>query len=109
MADTVKEDPMIQDNTAILRQMVKGYMKVVNVAINDMAPKYIILSLIQRTLEFIKLELEANIFEGRETNEDKLDLLTVDDGKQNKIDELVSRETSVGKAIQLVKNMSMPT
>ena len=108
ITDSVKEDPMIQDNTVILAKMVRAYMKVINTAVIDITPKYIILNLIQGTIEFIKLELEANIFESRETNSDKLDLLTLDENKQNKIDELTNMEASVGKAIELVKNIALP-
>ena len=108
ISESIKQDPMIQDNTSILAKMVRAYMKVINTAVIDITPKYIILNLIQGTIGFIKLELESSIFEGRETNSDKLDLLTLDENKQKKIDELLSMEASVGKAIELVKNISLP-
>ena len=107
ISKSVKEDPKIQDQTVTLHNMVKLYMKVINTAIMDMTPKYIILHLIQGTLSFVKLELAAGIFEGRDTDADKLDLLEIAKDEQTKIDELVSMEASVKKAIELVKNVPM--
>jgi dynamin GTPase len=105
ITDTVREDSVIQDQSVILHKLVRSYMKVINTAIVDMTPKYIVLNLIQGTMSYIKFQLQANIFDKRETNEDKLELLEIEEGEQNKIDELVKRETSVRKAIELMKNM----
>ena len=104
MPDSVKEDSMIQNQTLILHKMVKSYIKVINTAIIDMTPKYIILNLIQGTISFVIMQLEASIFEERETNAEKLELLEIDKQVQNKIDELLRTETSIKKAIELVKN-----
>ena len=107
ITDTVKEDSVIQDQSSILQKLVQSYMKVINTAIVDMTPKYIVLNLIQGTMSYIKLQFQANIFDNRETNEEKLELLEIEEGEQNKIDELVKREASVRKAIDLMKNMPM--
>jgi len=101
--DTVKEDALIQDQTSILHKMVKSYMKVVNTGIIDMTPKYIILNLIQGTISYMKLQFEASIFEARETNEEKLQLLEIEEGEQQRIDDLLKMEEAVKNAIELVK------
>ena len=107
ITDTVKEDSVIQDQSSILQKLVQSYMKVINTAIVDMTPKYIVLNLIQGTMSYIKLQFQANIFDNRETNEEKLELLEIEEGEQNKIDELIKREASIRKAIELMKNMPM--
>ena len=88
MIDTVREDSLIQDQTTILHKMVKSYMKVVNTGIIDMTPKYIILNLIQGTISYMKLQFEVSIFEDRETNQEKLELLEIEEGEQRRIDEI---------------------
>ena len=103
MIDTVREDSLIQDQTTILHKMVKSYMKVVNTGIIDMTPKYIILNLIQGTISYMKLQFEVSIFEDRETNEEKLELLEIEEGEQRRIDELLKMEEAVRSAIELVK------
>ena len=103
MNDTVREDSLIQDQTIILHKMVKSYMKVVNTGIIDMTPKYIILNLIQGTISYMKLQFEVSIFEDRETNEEKLELLEIEEGEQRRIDELLKMEEAVRSAIELVK------
>ena len=101
--DTVKEDSLIQDQTSILHKMVKSYMKVINTGIIDMTPKYIILNLIQGTITYMKLQFEASIFEARETNEEKLELLEIEEGEQKRIDDLLKMEEAIKNAIELVK------
>ena len=101
--DTVKEDTLIHDQTNILIKMVQSYMKVVNTGIIDMTPKYIILNLIQGTIFYMKLQFESSIFETRETNEEKLELLEIEAGEQKRIDELMKMEEAVRHAIELVK------
>ena len=103
--DTVKEDPVIQDQTVILRKMVRSYMKVINTAIIDMMPKYIILNLIQGTIEYVKMQLEAGVFEDRETNEEKLELLEIEENEKSRIDELLKTEDSLKKGIELIRNV----
>ena len=100
--DTVKEDTLIHDQTNILIKMVQSYMKVVNTGIIDMTPKYIILNLIQGTIFYMKLQFESSIFETRETNEEKLELLEIEAGEQKRIDELMKMEEAVRHAIELV-------
>ena len=103
MMDTVREDSLIHDQTNILTKMVQSYMKVVNTGIIDMTPKYIILNLIQGTIFYMKLQFESSIFETRETNEEKLELLEIEEGEQKRIDELLKMEEAVRHAIELVK------
>ena len=103
--DTVKEDPVIQDQTVILRKMVRSYMKVINTAIIDMMPKYVILNLIQGTIEYLKMQLEAGIFEDRETNEEKLELLEIEENEKSRIDELLKTEDSLKRGIELIRNV----
>ena len=103
--DTVKEDPVIQDQTVILHKMVRSYMKVINTAIIDMMPKYIILNLIQGTIEYVKMQLEAGIFEDRETNEEKLELLEIEENEKSRVDELLKTEDSLKKGIDLIRNV----
>jgi len=107
IAESVKEDSMIQDQTDILHKMVKSYMKVINTAIIDMTPKYTIVNLIQGTIGYVQLEFEASIFERRESNEDKLFLLQTDEDEQAKISELVNMEVSIKKAIEIIKNVTL--
>ena len=73
----------------------------------DMTPKYIILNLVQGTISFVKVQLEANILESRETNQDKMDLLEINEGEKSKLNQLITMEASVKKAIELVKNVSV--
>ena len=96
---------MIQDQTVILRKMVRSYMKVINTAIIDMMPKYVILNLIQGTIEYVKMQLEAGIFEDRETNEEKLELLEIEENEKSRIDELLKTEDSLRKGIELIRNV----
>jgi len=103
MMDTVREDSLIHDQTNILIKMVQSYMKVVNTGIIDMTPKYIILNLIQGTIFYMKLQFELSIFETRETNEEKLELLEIEEGEQKRIDELLKMEEALRHAIELVK------
>ena len=101
--DTVREDSLIQDQTGLLNKMVKCYMKAINTGVLDMTPKYIIFNLIQGTISYMKLQFEASIFETRETNEEKLELLEIEEGEQKRIDELLRMEEAVRNAIELVK------
>ena len=73
----------------------------------DMTPKYIILNLVQGTISFVKVQLEANILESRETHQDKMDLLEINEGEKSKLNQLITMEASVKKAIELVKNVSV--
>ena len=97
--DTVKEDSLIQDQTSILHKMVKSYMKVINTGIRDMTPKYIILNLVQGTITYMKLQFEASIFEARERNEEKLELLEIEEGEQKRIDDLLKMQEAIKNAI----------
>ena len=103
--DSVKDDPMIQDQTFILHQMIKSYIKVINTAIMDIIPKYIILHLVRGTISFVELQLEHSLFEDRETNEDKLGLLEIGEYQKHKIDELLVMEDLVRKAIEVIKDV----
>ena len=103
--DSVKDDPMIQDQTFILHQMIKSYIKVINTAIMDIIPKYIILHLVRGTISFVELQLEPSLFEDRETNEDKLGLLEIGEYQKHKIDELLVMEDLVRKAIEVIKDV----
>ena len=109
MSENVKSDPVIQDQTVILHQMVKSYMAVVNMAILDMTPKYIILNLIQGTLEFLKMQFEFAIFEHRESQAEKLELLDTGGDNQAKIANLLLMKESISKAMEMLKSVLTTT
>ena len=43
----VKKDPVMQDRTQFVLNVVRKYMEIVNTTILDMTPKYLIMSLVQ--------------------------------------------------------------
>ena len=43
----MKKDPVMQDRTQFVLNVVRKYMEIVNTTILDMTPKYLIMSLVQ--------------------------------------------------------------
>ena len=51
----MKKDPVMQDRTQFVLNVVRKYMDIVNTTILDMTPKYLIMSLVQDvSFDFIK-------------------------------------------------------
>ena len=79
--------------------------KIVDTTIQDMVPKYIIYSLVNATLQYAKEDMLGDLLSGRETQEQKEDLM--EDGSDfNKISELLIVKDATEQAISILQELS---
>lgn len=106
---TEKEFLKNKDNmeqTSLIHQMVTCYMKIVDTTIQDMVPKYIIYSLVQATLQYAKLDLLGDLLSGRETQEEKEELMDGGSDEAKKIAQLLVLKDAMDQAINILTDIS---
>ena len=76
---TYRQNSLTHDKSKVLSDMIKSYMKITHKTLLDITPKYIIMSLVQATLSYIKRDLLGDLMEAYESESDKKTLLEPSD------------------------------
>lgn len=78
-------------------------MEILNIAIQDTTPKYIIMVLVQKTIEYARFELSADL-EDETTIDEIEDLLETDSDVKRRINELVRIKTVTEEAVKKISD-----
>ena len=109
----------------MLKGVIESYMKITDVTIRDLVPKYIMFSLVRATqvlLErdkltvvlhvivyqvYVKEELVGDVLKGRNSEESKVELVQPSTESAQQISELLEVRQATQRAMEVFLNMKM--
>ena len=98
-SEAILEDKELVEQTKHLRYLIEAYMKIADKTIKDLIPKYIVLSLVRATQEFIKRDLTGLILKDRHTEDQRAELLQEKEDYRATINELLQVKEATEKAL----------
>jgi hypothetical protein len=104
--ETALNDPVNISAKDQLLTLVKKYMEIINITIQDNTPKYIIMVLVKNTIEYAKHYITGDLEEGK-TDEDILKLLETDSDIKRRINELIQQKESTKQALDVLSNSNL--
>jgi len=97
---------LIQEQTNSLKRMVNDYLNITDRTIRDMAPKYIMYSLVLACKHYVKEELMGDLMQARPSKEDKEKLVERGDGSKSRIAELLAAQDAIKQAMNVLVRLS---
>ena len=104
-SEAILEDKELVEQTKSLRYLIEAYMKIADKTIKDLIPKYIVLSLVRATQEFIKRDLTGLILKDRHTEDQRAELLQEKEDYRATINELLQVKEATEKALEVFMRM----
>ena len=104
-SEAILEDKELVEQTKHLRYLIEAYMKIADKTIKDLIPKYIVLSLVRATQEFIKRDLTGLILKDRHTEDQRAELLQEKEDYRATINELLQVKEATEKALEVFMRM----
>ena len=98
--EEILQDKELQKQTKKLKHMIENYMRITDKTIKDLIPKYIVLTLIKTTQDYVKKELVGEIFKGK-SEEGKSKLLQVNQEFESNINELLQLRAATRQAMDV--------
>ena len=90
----------LQDQTKMLKSMIEDYMRITDKTIKDLVPKYIVLTLVKTTQDYVKKELVGDVLNGK-SEEGRGKLLQVNQEYEANINELLQLRTATRQAMDV--------
>ena len=98
--EQILQDKELQEQTKMLKSMIENYMMITDKTIKDLVPKYIVLTLVRATQDYVKKELVGDVLNGQsEEGRDKL--LEVNQEFENNINQLLQLRTATRQAMDV--------
>ena len=102
----VKSDQSLNENMELVRQMVEDYMKVIHDSIQDMTPKFIIMSLLQATMKSAQESLTGDLLPPGTTLEEFVALTETSAEDKRKVEQIFATKKATEDALIIVNNIS---
>ena len=102
----VKSDQSLKENMELVRQMVEDYMKVIHDSIQDMTPKFIIMSLLQATMKYTQESLTGDLLPPGTTLEEFVALTETSAEDKRKVEQIFATKKATEDALIIVNNIS---
>ena len=96
----ILQEKELQEQTQILKCMIEDYMRITDKTIKDLVPKYIVLSLVRSTQDYVKKELMGDVLNGQ-SEEGRAKLLQVNQEFESNINELLQLRTATRQAMDV--------
>lgn len=101
----IVNEPGMQEQIKKIRTLVQNYMKIVDTTVRDITPKYIMLTLVRGTLDYIKDELTGDIFKEYQSEEAKVALLMASDDYMDRINSLLAIRDATNNALEVFSSL----
>ena len=101
VTEKILNDKDLQDQSRIIKNMIEDYMKITDKTIRDLVPKYIVLSLVRATQNYVKKDLVSDVLKDVCTEEAKKKLLQANQDYEESINELLELKQATKKALDV--------
>ena len=98
--EQILQETELQDQTQVLKCMIEDYMRITDKTIKDLVPKYIVLSLVRTTQDYVKKELMGDVLNGQ-SEEGRANLLQVNQEFESNINELLQLRRATRQAMEV--------
>ena len=98
--EQILQEKELQDQTRVLKCLIEDYMRITDKTIKDLVPKYIVLTLVRATQDYVKKELVGDILNGQ-SEEGRGKLLQVNQEFESNINELLQLRTATRQAMDV--------
>ena len=98
--EQILQEKELEDQTQMLKGMIEDYMRITDKTIKDLVPKYIVLSLVRTTQDYVKKELVGDVLNGQ-PEEGRANLLQVNQEFESNINELLQLRTATRQAMDV--------
>ena len=105
-AKSILGSSLIQEQANTLKRMVGDYMEITDTAIRDLAPKYIMLSLVSALQDYVREELLGDLLEEHSGPEAKQALVRRQES--SKVPELLAARDALSQAMQVLGRVTQP-
>ena len=102
----VLNDSDINGKSYTVEQMVGKYMEVVHTSILDMAPKYIIMSLVQETIRYAKEDLSGDLLPMGITPKKVSALMETSPEDKRRLEQVKTTKAATEHALSIVQRVS---
>ena len=104
-AKEILGNQLIQDQSSSLKQLVGEYIQITDITIQDITPKYVMHSLVNAMLEYVREDLLGDLMRERCTVEAQEELVRREENSEV-IHELVAKQLAIKLAMEKISKLS---